>query len=534
LNVWEYFRLRYNEIKRGKQESNEVLNNPKEAKNFLDLGADTNYCIKTHSCLELSDDSYPQKSMVLPNSVDYVFTDPPYGGAIQYFELSTLWASWLRMTMEFEDEITINENQEKDFERYDRMLRQAFKQVYRVLKPNKYLTVTFHSTDIRIRNSLIRAVVFSGFDMEKIVYQPPAVASAKAKLQPYGSAIGDYYIRFKKPIQKKEKTEIEVDEERYEKVVVETVKKILAERGEPTSYSYLINFIDVELEKNGLLLGAKTDIKDVLNKYKNKEFVLVEVNEGLFKSKKWWFKDPSKISFLDRIPLSERVEKAVIDVLKSRDKASFDDVLQYIFTKFPNSLTPETQSVRSFLEAYAIKTKDKRWRLNSNFKAVENLHIIMVQYLAEIGKKLSYDIWAAHTNQEISKMTLGNLSLPIQRIDRVREIDVLWIRGDQVQYEFEVENTTQITEAIVRGSNIPYAVKRFIIIPDEREKMLKNKFDEPLLKERIENDNWKMITYSDLEKFHERKQKVDINIFEKMARLPKIKEDMQQPLTKFV
>lgn len=534
LNVWEYFRLRYKEIKRGKTESNEALNKPKEANKFLDLQSDADYFVKATSCLDLVDDKFPHKSVVTPNTVDYVFTDPPYGGSIQYFELSVLWASWLKIPIDFEDEITINKFQGKDFERYDRMLKQAFKQVYRVLKPEKYLTVTFHSTDIRIRNSLIRAVVFAGFDMDKIVYQPPAVASAKAMLQPYGSAIGDYYIRFRKPKQEKEKSEIEVDEERYEKVVVETVKKILAERGQPTPYSYLINFIDVELEKNGLLLGAKTDIKDVLEKYKGKEFVLVETQEGLYKSKKWWFKDPSKISFLDRIPLNERVEKAVIDVLKSRDKASFDDILQYIFIKFPNSLTPETQSVKSFLNAYAVKTKDKRWRLNPNFNLTESQHIVMIKNLVEIGKRYGYDVWAAHTNEEISRYTMKELSLPIERIERVKEIDVLWTTGNKIEYEFEVENTTQITEAIVRGSNIPYSVKRFIVIPEEREKMLKSKFDEPLLKERIENDNWKIITYSDLTRFYEAKQKGDINSFDRIGRLPKVKDERQLTLGKYM
>ncbi len=535
LNVWEYFRLRFNEIKRGKVESNKALNKPREAKDFSDLQQDGDYFMKNHSCLELNDDKMPKKSIIPPNSVDYVFTDPPYGGSIQYFELSVLWASWLKMPIDFEDEITINKFQEKNFERYDRMLKQAFKQVYRVLKANKYLTVTFHSTDIRIRNSLIRAVVFAGFDMDKIVYQPPAVASAKAKLQPYGSAIGDYYIRFMKPSIEREKTQFGVDEERYEKVVVESVKRILAERGEPTAYSYLINFVDVELEKNGLLLGAKTDIKDVLEKYRDKEFVLVEEKEGLFKSKKWWFKDPTKISFLDRIPLNERVEKAVIDVLKSRDKASFDDILQYIFIKFPNSLTPETQSVISLLNAYAIKTKDKRWRLNANFNLMESQHIVMIEKLVEIGKKFGYAVWAAHFNEEISKIAMKELQLSLTRVDRVKEIDVLWIKENKIEYTFEVENTTQITEAVVRGSNIPYSVKRFIIIPDEREKLLKGKFDEPLLKERIEKDNWKMVTYSDLNQFHEGiKQKTDISEFEKLARIPRIKDEKQQSLGIYV
>lgn len=536
LNVWEYFRLRFKEVKRGKVESNEALDEPREAKDFSDLQQNGDYFMKNHSCLELNDDKTPKKSIILPNSVDYVFTDPPYGGSIQYFELSVMWASWLKMPIDFEDEVTINKYQEKNFDRYDRMLKQAFKQVYRVLKANKYLTVTFHSTDIKIRNSLIRAVVFAGFDMDKIVYQPPAVASAKAKLQPYGSAIGDYYIRFVKPSIEREKTQFGVDEERYEKVVVDSVRRILAERGEPTAYSYLINFVDVELEKNGLLLGAKTDIKDVLEKYQDKEFVLIEEKEGLFKSKKWWFKDPTKISFLDRIPLNERVEKAVIDVLKSRDKASFDDILQYIFIKFPNSLTPETQSVISLLNAYAIKTKDKRWRLNANFNIMESQHIVMIEKLVEIGKKFGYVVWAAHSNAEISKIAVKELQLSLTRADRAKEIDVLWMKENKIEYEFEVENTTQITEAIVRGSNIPYPVKRFIIIPDEREKLLKGKFDEPLLKERIEKDNWKMVTYSDLTQFHgEIKQKGDIFAFEQLGRLPRgAKDEKQQTLGKYV
>ncbi len=536
LNVWEYFTLRYDEIRRGKNESNEVLKETVEAKNFNDL-KNANYFIKTHSSLELIDDNFPQKSIVPPNSVDYVFTDPPYGGAIQYYELSSLMASWLRTPAGFEDEITINDSQDKDFERYDRMLKQAFKQVYRVLKPNKYLTVTFHSTDIKIRNSLIRAVVFAGFDMDKIVYQPPAVASAKAQLQPYGSAIGDYYIRFKKPEYEKEKSETEINEERYEKVVVNAVIKILAERGEPTPYSYIINFVDVELEKNGLLLGAKIDIKDILEKHSEKEFVLVELQDGLNKSKKWWFKNPTEISFLDRIPLNERVEKAVIDVLKSKDKASFDDILQYIFTKFPNSLTPETQKVKSIIEAYALKTNDKKWRLNPNFNLVESQHIVMIKYLVELGKKFGYDVWAAHINEDISKIALKELLMPIDRLDRVKEIDVLWIKDDKIEYEFEVENTTQITEAIVRGSNIPYFAKKIIVIPDERETLLKNKFEEPLLKERVEKDNWKIISYNDLTGFYTskiHKPKATLDDFEKLTRMPEPKEEKQETLDKFL
>jgi DNA modification methylase len=393
LNVFRYLKLRFNEIKRGKEQSNKIFSGKKEAKNFAELFEDADYYIKTHSALELVNEKFPSKTIVNPNSADYVFTDPPYGGSIQYLELSVLWASWLKLPIRFEDEVTINKYQQKDFERYDRMLRQAFRQTYKTLRPNKYMTVTFHNTRIRIRNSLIRAVVFAGFDMKKIVYQPPAVVSAKASRQPYGSAKGDYYIRFKKPVQEKLKTEASIDEERYERVVVETVKRILAERGEPTSYSYLLNFVDVELERNGLLLGARTEIKDILKKHKGKEFILVEVQDGLVKGAKWWFKDPSEVPFLDRIPLNERVERAVINVLKKKDKASFDDVLQEIYTKFPNALIPDSSRVKTYLEAYAIKTGGK-WRLNPTFKMDENRHLEMIKHLVQIGLRFGFKVWA--------------------------------------------------------------------------------------------------------------------------------------------
>ena len=46
--------------------------------------------------------------------------------------------------------------------------------------------------------------------------------------------------------------------------------------------------------------------------------------------------------------------------------------------------------------------------------------------------------------------------IPVTNLDRVKQIDVIWLDESRVKYEFEVENTTAITEAIVRGSNIPH------------------------------------------------------------------------------
>ena len=528
LNAWEYFKLRYKEVYRGKKESNEVVGKYYvPAKKFEDLNAESNVFIKTNSATELVDTVQPKRTIVPPNSVDYIFTDPPYGGAVQYFELSTLWAAWLKFKLDYEDEITINAKQKKDFTTYDKMLRDAFGQMYKVLKPDRYMTVTFHNTDIQIRNSLIRAAVFGGFDLKKIVYQPPAVRSVKSGRQPYGSAIGDYYIRFMKSKEFVNKTEEEISEERYERVVIDTVKHVLAERGEPTPYSFILNSVDVELQKNGLLLGAKTDIKDILERHKGKDLVLVSVGLGAIKGTAWWFKNPAEIAFLDRTPLNERVEKAVLDVLKNKDKVSLDDVLQYVFIKFPNSYTPETDTIVSFLKEYAVQVKGK-WRLKQEVVDIDRMHTRMELNLCLLGTKLGFKVYSADKSPEIDKIAVSDIKFPLARLQRVKEIDVIWFLGNKIKYIFEVENSTQVTEAIVRASNIPYQVKKTIIIPKQRVPFLKRKFSEPLIQQRMTVDKWDVITYDSIEKLMAKKSITIKDITD--SKLDLTKELQQQPI----
>jgi len=547
-NVWMLFRSaikgRQGLIK-GKEDANSKIKCYKEARDFRELNNSANILISTQSALDLYN--------IPDNSVDYVFTDPPYGGDIQYFELSTLWLAWLRGKHKdkrfnldwWEDEITINSEQNKDFDYYHNRLHVAFREIFRVLKPGRYLTVTFHNTDVKVYNSIIRAVIFAGFELERIIYQPPARASAKALLQPYGSAIGDYYIRFRKPIGFVGKIEErEIDEKRAKTIILNAIKRILMERGEPTPLTDILKghtLIYSELRKHGYrFFGTNPErINKVLEENRDKEFIFI-------KGQGWWFKNPSK--YHPELPLNERVEAVVLDTLH-RKVATFDDILQDIYLRFTNAQTPSPNSVKEILKEYA-RPEARKWKLNPRVREREKEHSEMIGFLAQIGKKAGYQIWIGQKEQsdifqgkplsklcDFKELSLENTSYDdIQRY--VKQIDLLWIKERKVAFAFEVEYTTAITDAFMRCSMIPesHHTKRFIVIPEEREAFMYRKLHSELLRERVEKEGWKLIFFRDLREFYSTtKKKLSISPKEivEIAKTPVEKREKQVTIDSF-
>lgn len=98
------------------------------------------------------------------NSIDYVFTDPPFGDNIQYSEVNFISEAWLGSVTNQADEVIVSQHQGKNADDYSELLREAFSELYRVLKPGAQMTVAFHSTRKAIWESLRRALETSGFE----------------------------------------------------------------------------------------------------------------------------------------------------------------------------------------------------------------------------------------------------------------------------------------------------------------------------------------------------------------------------------
>ena len=91
------------------------------------------------------------RQLDLPSdSIDYIFTDPPYADAVQYGELNFVWESWLGGMPDWHgDEIVVNRSRGKDADDWARAMRAAMGECHRVLKPGRWLSLCYHDTSAR-------------------------------------------------------------------------------------------------------------------------------------------------------------------------------------------------------------------------------------------------------------------------------------------------------------------------------------------------------------------------------------------------
>ncbi|MDD4756534.1 MAG: DNA methyltransferase [Prolixibacteraceae bacterium] len=111
--------------------------------------------VSTGSCTDLRN--------VPSNSIDYIFTDPPFGSNINYSELSFAWEAWLGVKTNNKEEAIINNTQKKQLSDYQELMEKCFCEYYRVLKPNRWMTVEFHNSKNSVWNAIQEALLKAGF-----------------------------------------------------------------------------------------------------------------------------------------------------------------------------------------------------------------------------------------------------------------------------------------------------------------------------------------------------------------------------------
>jgi len=97
------------------------------------------------------------------NSVDYIFTDPPFGGNLMYSELSFILESWLKVYTNNDSEAIQSKTQGKELSDYQEIMTNCFIQYYRVLKPGRWMTVEFHNSKNSVWNAIQESIQHAGF-----------------------------------------------------------------------------------------------------------------------------------------------------------------------------------------------------------------------------------------------------------------------------------------------------------------------------------------------------------------------------------
>ena len=114
----------------------------------------SNITLGTGSCGRLT---------IRANSVDYIFTDPPFGENIYYADLNFLVESWHRVRTSAGEEAIVDQKKHKDLADYRRLMQHCFEEYCRVLKPGRWMTVVFHNSKSAVWNAIQEAMLAAGF-----------------------------------------------------------------------------------------------------------------------------------------------------------------------------------------------------------------------------------------------------------------------------------------------------------------------------------------------------------------------------------
>jgi DNA modification methylase len=103
-------------------------------------------------------------TMAIPSeSVDYIFTDPPFGENIYYSDLNILIESWHGVRTNPGKEAIVDRVKGKELKEYQQLMQKCFEAYFRILKPGRWLTVEFSNSKAAVWNAIQTTLQEAGF-----------------------------------------------------------------------------------------------------------------------------------------------------------------------------------------------------------------------------------------------------------------------------------------------------------------------------------------------------------------------------------
>ncbi|MDR2346608.1 MAG: type I restriction enzyme HsdR N-terminal domain-containing protein [Planctomycetaceae bacterium] len=298
-------------------------------------------------------------SFLPDESVDYIYTDPPYGKNIQYLDLSTMWNAWLDLDVSKKDyklEAIEDGELEKSKEEYKQLIAQSIKEMFRVLKFDRWLSFVFAHKDPEFWDLIIVTAESCGFEYIGAVSQKNGQTSFKKRQRPWKTLSGQLIINFRKVATPRTLMRANLGMDMSE-VIIQTIEGLIAKNDGAT-----LEQINDELIRKGLELGfldllAKkySDISPLLQQNfrynKERDVFTIPVNQG--------FKSHIDVNVRIMFYLKSCLTRYE---LEGKD-AHFDNIVLEIMPLLKNGKTPTHQTILNVLEYIAERVGDDCWKL---------------------------------------------------------------------------------------------------------------------------------------------------------------------------
>ncbi|MDR0518294.1 MAG: type I restriction enzyme HsdR N-terminal domain-containing protein [Fibromonadaceae bacterium] len=311
-------------------------------------------------------------SFLQNESVDYIYTDPPYGKKIPYLDLSIMWNAWLDLKVSEEDyqlEAIEGGEHNKTKDNYNSLIAKSIQEMYRVLKFDRWLSFVFAHKDPEFWHLIIETCEKCGFEYIGAVPQKNGQTSFKKRQNPFTVLSGELIINFRKVRSPRAvlKANLGMD---IDEVVLQTIEGIIAKHDGAT-----LEQINDELIIKGLELG----FLDLLKKYYTDLSPLL-LDKFDYDSKVEKYNIKKNTRFQTHIDIRLRIRYYLLSYLRRMERQNirptFDEIVLYILPLLKNGITPERQTILSVLEDIGEKVDTDSWRLKKKEKTLFDLNTL--------------------------------------------------------------------------------------------------------------------------------------------------------------
>ena len=285
-------------------------------------------------------------SQVASGSVDYIYTDPPYGAKINYLDLSVMWNAWLDLPVtlaDFKREVIEGGSQKKNRSDYQRLITRSLAEMFRVLKWNRWMGFVFQHQDPYYWHLIVDMAEKAGFEYVSAVRQNNGQTSFKKRQHKFTVLSGQMIINFRKVNNPQSQIKFALGMDVAD-AVFNNIEAVIAQKDGATLE---------EVYDQLIIHGLEWGFLDTLSKeYSDLTPMLNEHFAYDKDTQKYHLRENTK--FKSQIPQEARIRYFLISYLKRAERQNhypdFDDIVFQIMPLLQNGKTPEDQTIRNVLQ----------------------------------------------------------------------------------------------------------------------------------------------------------------------------------------